>query len=550
MLNRISSAHLKGDFYGGLTATVIALPMALSFGIASGLGASAGLWGAVFVGLTAALFGGTPTLISEPTGPMTVMFTAVIANLTAAADNQETAIAMAFTVVMMAGVFQVLLGFFKLGHYVTIMPYMVISGFLSGTGIIMILLQLPGCLGQPIPEGGVIGILQSLPSLFSHTHSRDAILSLMTLLLLYGTPRNVKQILPAQLLALVAGTIVSSIIFTDGQVRCIGNIPGGFPEIVRPHFELSHLRLMLVSSGILGVLGSIDALLTSVVADRLTRTEHDSNKELIGQGLGNMVSGLFGGLPGAGATMGTLLNINAGGRTALSGVIRSLLLMVVILGCRGLAAKVPLAVLATIGLKLGFDIADWNLLKRAHRLSLKGALIMHSVVLITIFVDIMAAVGIGVFVANILTIERMSATQSETIRTVSIADSEIELTELEKSLLDEAQGRVLIFQLAGHLVFGVAKTINREHNAIKNCDAVIFDVREASHIGITSSLAIENAILEALENNRQVYIVGAKDFTLNRFKTLGVLDCVPPSHVGDNLANAIAAAVARIKKTA
>jgi len=523
--------------------------MALSFGMASGLGAPAGLWGAVLVGLTAALFGGTPSLISEPTGPMTVMFTTVIANLTANVDDPAMAIPMAFTVVMMAGLFQILLGTFKLGRYVTMMPYMVISGFISGTGIVLMIIQLPACLGHPIPPGGVLGILHSLPELVSHIQSRDALLSLITLFVLYFTPKRVRDVFPAQLMALILGTLITSIFFADGAVRCIGTLPNGLPQLVKPHFELSHLQLMVVSSGILGVLGSIDALLTSVVADSITRTEHDSNKELIGQGLGNLVSGLFGGLPGAGATMGTILNIKSGGRTALSGVIRALLLMIIILGFRDVTAKIPLSVLGAIGLKLGFDIADWNLLKLAHRLSLKGALIMHSVVLITIFVDIMVAVGVGVFMANLLTIERMSSTQSKTIKTVvSVADDEVQLTELEKSLLDEAQGRVLIFHLAGHLVFGVAKTISREYKAIKGYDAIIFDVRAASHIGITSSLAIENAIQEALENNHQVYIVGAKDSTLHRFRALGVLDCVPPSHVCDNLANAIAAAVARIKK--
>nr|YP_002048677.1 low affinity sulfate transporter [Paulinella chromatophora]ACB42467.1 low affinity sulfate transporter [Paulinella chromatophora] len=546
MLKRISSQYFIGDLFGGITAAVIALPMALAFGIASGIGAAAGLWGAVIVGLVAALFGGTASLISEPTGPMTVMFTAVAANLTAETVNYDNGIAMAFTVVIIAGLFQIILGLCKLGRYITMMPYMVISGFMSGIGMILIILQIPSCLGQAMPAGGIIGILQSLPSLINQTRVPDAILALTTIVILWITPAKIKRICPPQLLALLTGTFLSLLVFKNTDIRTIGIIPGGFPNFIQPHVEFSHLRLMLIDGSILGMLGSIDALLTSVVADSLTRTEHNSNKELVGQGLGNIVSGLFGGLPGAGATMGTVVNIQAGGRTPLSGIIRALILMIVILGAGNLAAGIPLAVLSAIALKVGVDIVDWSFFLRAHHLSTKGAIIMYSVTAMTVLVDVMAAVGVGVFVANVLTIERMSTTQSKTVKTISTADGDVKLSNLEQNLLDEAEGKVLLFQLAGQMIFGVAKAINREHNAISYCKAVIFDVSEISHLGVTSSLALENAILEALEKNRQVFLVGARDFTLNRLKKLGLLECLPFHHIGNNRSNAIAAAVASL----
>ncbi|MGB5240141.1 MAG: SulP family inorganic anion transporter, partial [Prochlorococcaceae cyanobacterium] len=294
-LNQISSQHIKGDVFGGLTAAVVALPMALAFGVASGAGAVSGLWGAVLVGLFAALFGGTPTLISEPTGPMTVVMTAVIASLTAKAASPEQGLAMAFTVVMMAGALQILFGFLKLGRYITMMPYTVISGFMSGIGFILIILQFGPFLGQAIPRGGVMGTLTALPQLLPATRLPELILALVTVAIIWFTPAQVKRFAPPQLVALVVGTLLSLTLLSGDTgsevegIRRIGEIPSGFPQLVLPHFEPGLLQLMVVDAFVLGLLGCIDALLTAVVADSITRTEHNSDKELIGQGLGNIV---------------------------------------------------------------------------------------------------------------------------------------------------------------------------------------------------------------------------------------------------------------------
>ncbi|MEL6454471.1 MAG: SulP family inorganic anion transporter, partial [Cyanobacteria bacterium J06623_5] len=397
--NRIHFRNLRGDLFGGLTAAVIALPMALAFGFASGAGPTAGLYGAILVGFFAALFGGTPTLISEPTGPMTVVITAVIASLMAA--NPENGMAMAFTVVMMAGIFQIVIGALKLGKYVTLMPYNVVSGFMSGIGLILIILQIGPMLGQPSPKGGVIGTLQNLPTLIANVQPSETILALLTVLIIVYFPKNLRKFAPPQLVAMIIGTVLSLTIFGNVDIRRIGEIPLALPTLNMPFFTGDQVRNMLIDAGVLGMLGSIDALLTSVVADSLTRTEHDSNKELVGQGIGNIISGLFGGLPGAGATMGTVVNIKAGGTTALSGLFRAVILLVVVLGASRLTQPIPLAVLAGIIIKVGLDIIDWGFLKRAHYLSRKSAAIMYGVIFLTVFVDLVIAVGIGVFVANI-----------------------------------------------------------------------------------------------------------------------------------------------------
>jgi SulP family sulfate permease len=527
--NRIHFRNVRGDIFGGVTAAVIALPMALAFGVASGAGPAAGLWGAVLVGFFAALFGGTPTLISEPTGPMTVVMTAVIANLTA--SNPENGMAMAFTVVMMAGVFQIIFGTLRLGKYVTMMPYTVISGFMSGIGIILVNLQLAPFLGQPSPGGGVVGTLGAVPDLLSNIQPAETALAVLAVAIIWLMPSKLKRIVPPQLVALIVGTVVSLVVFNGVAIRRIGEIPMGFPAMQVPTFSPDQLQLMLVDAAVLGMLGCIDALLTSVVADSLTRTEHDSNKELIGQGLGNVMSGLFGGIAGAGATMGTVVNIQSGGRTALSGLTRAGVLLVVILGAANLAATIPLAVLAGIAFKVGIDIIDWDFLKRAHKVSVKGAVIMYGVILLTVLVDLIAAVGIGVFVANILTIERMSMLQSKSVQAITDADDAIRLNSDEKRWLDEANGRVLLFQLSGPMIFGVAKAISREHNAIGDCDTIVFDLGDVPHMGVTAALALENAIEEAVEKGRQVLIVGAAGQTKRRLQKLKVFNVVPPQNL-------------------
>ncbi|MGK7891494.1 MAG: SulP family inorganic anion transporter, partial [Leptolyngbyaceae cyanobacterium] len=533
--NKIHFRNLRGDIFGGVTAAIIALPMALAFGVASGAGAAAGLWGAVLVGFFAALFGGTPTLISEPTGPMTVIMTAVIASLTAA--DPEHGMAMAFTVVMLAGVFQILFGALRLGKYVTMMPYTVISGFMSGIGIILVILQIAPFLGQASPAGGVIGALRSMPELVGNIQAPETILALVTVAILWFMPAKVKRLVPPQLIALVAGTVLSLVLmpsmFPESEIRRIGAIPMGFPAMQLPNFgDFSLLQQIVVDAAVLGMLGCIDALLTSVVADSLTRTEHNSNKELIGQGLGNIASGLFGALPGAGATMGTVVNIQTGGRTALSGLVRAGVLLVVVLGAAQLTAVIPLAVLAGIALKVGVDIIDWGFLKRAHQVSTKGALIMYGVILLTVLVDLITAVGLGVFIANVLTIDRMSAIQSKSgVQVITDADDAVQLSSDEKRWLEEANGRILLFQLSGPMVFGVAKAIAREHNAIGECDVILFDLSDVPHLGVTASLALENAIEEAVEEGRTVFIVGAAGQTRRRLNALKLFKIIPPDHL-------------------
>ncbi len=519
-LNRLSFDNLKGDMLGGLTAAIVSLPLALTFGVASGAGAEAGLYGAIIIGLFASLFGGTATLISEPTGPMTVVMTAVVTSLIAA--NPDNGMAMAFTVVMLAGLFQILFGVLKLGKYITLMPYSVVSGFMSGIGLILIILQLAPALGQSSPSGGVIGTLMALPTLLSNTVTIEMALFAMTLFILFFTPAKIKKNIPPQLIALILISIVSVIAIGGEPIQRIGAIDVSLPNMVLPNFTQDQVRVMLLDALVLGMLGCIDSMLTSVIADNLTRTEHKSNKELIGQGLGNIMSGLFGGLPGAGATMGTVVNIQSGGRTALSGLVRVVVLIVAVFGAASLIEMIPLAVLAGIAVKVGVDILDWSFIKRAHRVSRHSTVIMYAVLLLTVFVDLIVAVGIGVFIANVITIEKLSASQSKNIKAMSDVDDRNPLDPDQRKLLNQAKGKVLFFYLSGAMIFGVSKALARERKNIQNHEVVIIDLSDVSMLDDTITLSLENVIEEALDLDKTVYVVVKTAKAKEKFQNLGL----------------------------
>ncbi|POC74685.1 SulP family inorganic anion transporter [Vibrio vulnificus] len=545
--DRFNDINLKGDLFGGVTTAIISLPLALAFGVASGAGAEAGLWGAILVGLFAALFGGSSTLISEPTGPMTVIMTAVLTSMVA--KYPESGIAISFTIVMMAGAFQVLIGTLKLGKYITLMPYSVVSGFMSGIGVILIILQLSPLLGHAAPAGGVLGTLSALPETISNMKFSEFFLGLLTLGILFFFPKQYRKYVPAQLVALVAVTLLFVIVFDFDDVRRIGEIPTGLPSLVVPVINGEIFTAMVIDALVLGTLGCIDTLLTAVIGDSLTRKEHDSDKELRGQGLANMISGLFGALPGAGATMGTVTNIQVGARSPLSGVIRALILALVVLVASGLTEPIPMAVLAGIAVYVGFGILDWSFIQRAHRVSVQGMAIMYGVMLLTVFVDLIVAVGLGVFISNILIIERLSRVQAKQVKAISDADeNDVPLTDSERGLLDRANGKVLFFYLSGPMIFSVSKAISRQHSSIADYEAMILDLTDVPMIDVTVGLALENAIKDAQEAQCDVYLLCPNERVREQLEKFHVLDLVPDENTFKFRYEALNAAVNKVEQ--
>ncbi|MEL7140698.1 MAG: SulP family inorganic anion transporter [Cyanobacteria bacterium J06573_11] len=517
--------NLRGDLFGGITAAIVALPLALAFGVSSGAGATAGLYGAIAIGFFAALFGGTPSQISGPTGPMTVVMATVFTGLIA--KYPENGLALAFTVVMLGGLFQICFGLLRLGEYITLMPYTVISGFMSGIGVIIFTLQLAPLFGQ-LGSSSVVESIQQLPEVILAPNMPALGLGLLTLLIVFGMPARLNRILPAPLVALVVGTVAS--LFIVGDIPRIGPIPSGLPDLHLPVLDRNAIKDMLGYGLVLATLGAIDSLLTSLVADNITHTQHDSDRELIGQGIGNMISGLVGGLPGAGATMRTVINVKSGGKTPISGMVHASILAAVLLGAGPLTAKIPLAVLAGILIKVGIDIIDWSFLKRAHVVSRKAALLMYGVLFLTVFVDLITAVAAGAFVANLLTVKTLTDEQRQHVHAIT-APTDESLTDEERRILADVQGRVLLFSLSGPMSFGAAKTISQRMTIVNRYEVLILDLAEVPRLGVTASLAIENMVREACDRHLMVYVVGAKGPVKERLGLLHVFDDLPSENL-------------------
>lgn len=418
------TSNIKGDLFGGITAGIVALPLALAFGIqafsgidhpeAASMGAYAGLVGATLLGFFAALFGGTHSQISGPTGPMTVITATLVSGAFASSGGSlsQVLVSMALAAVF-CGIFQVLFGLIKIGKYVRYIPYPVLSGFMSGIGVIIILQQLYPLLGQS-GSGSMLALLGGLPTALGHTSVKALLLGLGTVAIIYLFPLLTKKV-PSTLVALLVMTGISLLIDMEG-VPTIGKIPSGLPL---PFFASSKVSLtgldwgaILMAAIIPGLtlagLGSIDTLLTSVVADNITKTKHNSNRELIGQGIGNAMAGLFCGLPGAGATMRTVVNVKSGGRTQLSGMVHALLLLAVLLGLGSLVQYVPLSVLAGILITVGVGIIDIKGFRDLFKIPRADAVVLIVVFLVTVFVDLLTAVGIGMVIACVLFMKRAS----------------------------------------------------------------------------------------------------------------------------------------------
>ncbi|MGD1921404.1 MAG: SulP family inorganic anion transporter [Pleurocapsa sp.] len=547
LVNGLHSKNIRGDLFGGITAAVVALPLALAFGVSSGAGAIAGLYGAIIVGFFAALFGGTPSQISGPTGPMTVVIATVFS--TEIARDPENGAAIAFTVIIVSGIFQIVFGIMRLGKYITLMPYTVISGFMSGIGAIIILLQLGPFFGHPA-SANVVESVSKLPYFLSNANLGSVELGILTLVIVFFTPAKITRLIPSPLLALIMGTFVAINFLPDQGLRLIGDIPSGLPSLHLPSFNIARVRDIFGYGLMLAVLGSIDSLLTSLVADNITQTQHDSDRELIGQGIGNLLAGLCGGLPGAGATMRTVINVKSGGKTPISGMIHALVLLTIVLKAGELTSNIPQTVLAGILIKVGIDIIDWSFIRRAHKISIKATGLMYMVLFLTVFVDLITAVAAGVFFANLLTIKSLSDIQSGHVRAIvnhDDDDDDAALSMGEKHLLKQARGKILLFNLSGPMSFGAAKTISQRMGIVRKYEVLILDLSDVPLLGVTASLAIENMIKDACANNHQVFLVGAKGKVKRRLQNMKLLRLLAPDHCFDERLFAIQEAIAYIE---
>jgi len=534
-------SNLRGDIYGGVTAGVVALPLALAFGEASGAGPIAGLYGAIIVGFFASLFGGTGAQISGPTGPMIVVFAGVFASLSGD-------IRLIFASVVLAGFFQILFGLLKLGQYIRLVPYPVVSGFMSGIGCIIIALQTARLFGHEPESGGTIPALMEIPGAVMDPNWAALTVGVLTLVIVFTWPKSWGRIVPGPLAALVAGTLVS-LVFSGAPV--LGSIPTGLPSFIMPAFSMEAGFIVLEAALILALLGAIDSLLTSLVADNMTRTRHDSNKELVGQGIGNMVAGFFGGIPGAGATMRTVVNIRTGGLTRISGMLHSLLLLAVVVSLAPLAAKIPHAVLAGILVKVGYDILDISYLKRAHHGPRWDLALMAIVLTLTVFVDLIAAVGVGVVLAALAFVKQMADAQLKAFG--GALPIPLDTTAEEAELLREADRRVTLFDFGGPLSFGAAADLGhhvRERVKGKRAEAIVLDFSRVPFIDVSAARAVETIGCDARHAGRRVFMSGMNNEIRKMLAGLNADHCLPADTHFETRVEALRAALNYVEQNA
>ena len=530
----------RGDVFGGVTSAVIALPVSLAFGVASGLGAEAGLYGAIAVGFFASVFGGNRFQISGPTPAMTVAMSVIV-------TTHASTLGEAFTVFVLAGLLQIALGLLRTGRFVVYTPYAVISGFMSGIGVIVMLIQILPFLGAPAAEGGPMAAVRALPEAVANLNGSALAIGAATLAVSIFWPQRLSRLLPGPLVALLAGTALGVFWLTDAPI--IGAIPAGLPELQLSLPSASFLARAFHPALVLALLGSVDSLLTSLVADSLTGTQHDSNRELVGQGLGNTIAGLFGGLPGAGATMGTVVNIRAGGLTRMSGALRAILLLAVLLGLGRFLEPIPHAVLAGILIKVGWDIIDWPLLAHLHRIRRDHLFVLVLTLGLTVFVDLVTAVAIGLIVAGMAHARQIESLELDNVLSVPLLDRVFFEGVEDTAAMDDYSARVGLVALRG--AFTVAsshKLVNVIGKDIKDHEVVIFDFSDATYLEDSAAMIIRQLLEVAAKSRTHVIVLAVSGSVEKTLVTLDILAGVPGEHVVETMDEARDAARALLNR--
>ena len=518
-----SLEKLKGDVFGGITTSVVGLPVALAFGVASGLGPTAGMYGAIAVGFFAAVFGGTRSQISGPTGPMAIAMAVIV-------TTHANSLAEAFTIVVLAGLIQAALGLARIGRFVAYTPYSVISGFMTGIGIIIMVVQIAPFLGSSVAVGGVIGAVNALPTVFANINLHALAVAVVTLAVGVIWPRQARKFLPAPLAAMIAGCAIGILWLNDLPI--IGDVPTGLPEPQIPTFSLGFILGAIEPALVLALLGSIDSLLTSLIADSLTRTRHNPNRELIGQGIGNMIAGLIGGLPGAGATLGTVVNIRAGGSTQLSGAIRAMILLALVLGVGKYVEAIPHAVLAGILMRVGYDIMDWRFVTRIHRVPREHMLVMVITFALTVFLDLVTAIAIGLIAAGMASARQLERQELDSVVSVPLLDQSFLMDQDDAA--DEFSARVGLVALRGR--FSVASSSNLVTAIgadIQEHEVVIFDFTETAYMDDSAAMVVEQMIDVAMDEDTEPIVVGLAGSVERNLLALNTLHRVPEDRFVD-----------------
>ena len=519
---------LRGDLFGGITVTVVMLPIGLAYGVASGLGPITGLYSAMAAGIFAAVFGGTPARVAAPTAPMTVAMTIIV-------TQHATNLAEAFTIVMLGGLMQVLMGLLGAGRFVAYTPYSVVAGFTSGIGVIIILMQTLPLVGLPAVPGGALGALRAWPYAAGNLNTHAMGVAAVGLAVGIFWPRRLGNLLPAPLAALILGTLACVTLFRQAPV--IGEVPTGLPDLHLPVLSVSFLVRGLEPAFLLAMIGSLQSLLLSLLADSLTRTRHRSNRELIGQGIGNIAAAIVGGLPAAGSNQTTTANIHAGGRTPVSGVVVAAGLLGVILGLGKYVESIPQVTLAAILVRAGWNLVDWRFLGRARRVERHHLLVMVLALGLTVFVDLLTAVAIGLITAGLAAARQLERRELGNVLSVPLLDQSFlpEPGDLREGA-DPYSARVGMVALRGSFSVASARTLTWVVSAdIQDHEVVIFDFSDTTAVDDSAALVIEQLIGLAADENKPSIVMGLAGPAAHTLHALDALTRVPEGHFVDSL---------------
>ena len=515
--------NLRGDIYGGITATAVALPAALAYGLVSGLGPAAGLYGAIAVGFFAGMFGGTRAQVSCPSAAMAVVTAVIVANHAASLTE-------ALMIVVMGGCLQVLLGLSGVGRYAAHTPYMVISGFNSGIGVIIILIQLLPFLGSPVAPGGAVGALRGLPEALTQANVSAIAIFAATLAICLLWRRRLAKLMPPAVAGLVLGTLMGAVWLPEAPV--IGPIPAGLPELHLPVPSAAMLVSSMEPAIILALFASMRTLITSLVADSFTGARHDPNRELVGQGIGNVAAGLIGAMPAAGATQLTVANILSGGRTRVSSVVPSLLILALMLGMAPLVEPIPLAALAAILMRIGWRIIDWNLLVRVHRIPRRHLAIMMATLSLTVFVDLITAVAIGLIVAGMVRARQLEYLELDNVISVPLLDRTFFAGYTGMAQAGPHSARVGLVVLRGRFTAASSPELVSVIGAdIRDHEVVIFDFSDTTYLSHSAAVVIERLLDTAAATQTEVVVTGLTDPVANNLRALDVLRRVPRDRI-------------------
>ena len=529
--------NLRGDVFGGITAGVVALPLALAFGVQSGAGPVAGLYGAIAIGIFAAIFGGTSTQVSGPTGPMTVISALVVAKAIEGYGSLETGMGFIICIFVLAGIVQILFGLLQLGAYIKYIPYPVVSGFMSGIGGIIILLQIFPFLGQASPKK-VLDVITHITDAIPLINWEAVLISSSTIAIIYLFPRFTKAV-PSTLVALISMTIVTASMGLE--VPVIGPIPTSLPELnlgAIVNIHATDITLIVELALTLALLGAIDSLLTSVIADNITKTKHHSNRELVGQGIGNIIAGCIGGLPGAGATMRTIVNINAGGQTPLSGVAHGVLLLGTLLGLGNYAQEIPIPVLAGILITVGIGIIDYKGLRHIKSVPRTDAVVMLIVLGMTIFVDLIQAVAVGLILSSILFMKQMSDQLASEVTILPIKENCRQWW--KENIPDSIGDKIYVKHIPGPIFFGFAPALQAMADSLPDVRVVVFRMMNVPYIDQTGLYALEEVVLSLEKRNIAVVITGLKNQPYRMLQRINLVPgLIPENYLFDKVEDCI-----------